>query len=122
VIVPLMLPVKESAAQALPQPKPKSAARTALHSNLLHRFMSLPPQKVPVILLILAASSSKTSLWLIRSGEELSMAYLQELIANRPARKPGRSRTYSTIPIRKNRNRTVGRLSSKIITKLTKVA
>ena len=43
-------------------------------------------------------------------------------VAIRPARKPGRSRTPSTIPIRGNRNRTVGWLSSKIIIKLTKAA
>jgi len=42
-IVPLMLPVKASCAQALPQTKPKNAARTALHSDRLQRFISLPP-------------------------------------------------------------------------------
>jgi hypothetical protein len=89
VIVPLMAPVKESAAQALPQPKPKSAARTALHSNLLHRFISLPPQKFPVKLPILAASSSKIFPWLTRSDKELSMAYQQEQRSHSASQKTG---------------------------------
>jgi hypothetical protein len=43
--VPLMLPVKESAAQAPVHTKLNSAAKTALHSNRLLRFIYLPPQK-----------------------------------------------------------------------------
>jgi hypothetical protein len=89
ITVPLMLPVKASCAQAPPQTKPKNAARTALHSNLLHRFIYVPPQKIPVKLLIIAASSSKTALSLTRSGEELSMAYLQGQRSHSDSQKTG---------------------------------
>jgi hypothetical protein len=81
-----MLPVKASAAHALPQPKPKSAARTALHNNLLRSFISLPPQKFPVKLLIIAASTSDSCPSQIRSGKELSMADLQAQQAIRQAK------------------------------------
>jgi hypothetical protein len=44
-IVPLMLPVKASCAQAPVHTKLNSAAKTALHSNRFVRFIYLPPQK-----------------------------------------------------------------------------
>jgi hypothetical protein len=63
-----MLPVKASCAQALPQTKPKNAARTAPHSNLLHRFISLPPQKISREIADHCCVSSKYSPTLTRSG------------------------------------------------------
>jgi len=64
----------------------------------------VPPQKIPVKLLIIAASSSKTSPLFKRSGEVLSMADLLEMRTIRAAKKPGTSRTISTLLIRENRN------------------
>jgi hypothetical protein len=57
-----------------------------------------------VKLLIIAASSSKTSPLFKRSGEVLSMADLLEMRTIRTAKKPGTSRTISTLLIRENRN------------------
>jgi hypothetical protein len=75
-----------------------------------------------VKLLNIAASFTPKTPWLTRSGKELSMASLQEQHSHSASQKTGYKPHSQHKPIRENRNRRIGWLSSKIIIKLTKAA